>query len=490
VRRRDRRTVSSKYGEPTMTASGLSQTGGRPRVLVLGLDSATPQLVFDAWRDDLPTLSALMQRGIHGRLESTIPAITVPAWSTMTTGLDPGQLGFYGFRNRANHTYEDMTIANARDVRHPRLWDRLGDAGMRVAAIGVPQTFPVRPVNGELVSCFLTPSSKSEFTHPSELKAQIHDWLDGDEFLVDVPAFRSEDKHRILRDIYRMTDQHFTVCRRLLERQEYDFFMMVEMGVDRIQHAFWQYMDPDHPKHVPGSEFAPAIHDYYVHVDRQVASLLELVPDDTVVLVVSDHGARTMDGGVCINEWLIERGYLALAEYPSDVRSLERCQIDWPRTRAWASGGYYGRVFMNVQGREPQGVIPPERYEAERDALITDLATITDPGGRPIGVRGMKPEDLYASVTNVAPDLIVYFGDLEWRSVGSVGFRTTWTFENDTGPDEANHAQHGIFIMVDPRQPAAERRLDDLSIYDVTPTVLSILGQPIPDGLRGKVIAT
>jgi len=471
-----------------MVETGRSLGGERPRVLVIGLDSATPQLVFEDWRHDLPTLSTLMERGVYGPLESTIPAITVPAWSAMMTGLDPGQLGFYGFRNRADHSYDNMTIANARDVRHPRLWDRLGDAGLRVAAIGVPQTYPVRPINGELVSCFLTPSAKSEFTHPPELRDEIFGWLDGDEFLVDVPQFRSEDKDRILRDIYRMTDQHFTVCRQLLERQHYDFFMMVEMGVDRIHHAFWQYMDPNHPKHVPGSRFASAIHDYYVHVDRQISSLLSVVPDETVILVVSDHGARTMDGGICINEWLIGRGYLVLKEYPTDVRPLERCEVDWSRTRAWASGGYYGRLFMNVEGREPQGVIPPDRYESERDALVADLATITNPQGQPIGVRGMKPEDLYASVTNVAPDLIVYFGDLEWRSVGSVGFRTIWTFENDTGPDEANHAQHGIFVMVDPRRSGGDTQLDGLTIYDVTPTVLSLLGQNIPDGLRGRVI--
>jgi predicted AlkP superfamily phosphohydrolase/phosphomutase len=458
------------------------------RVIVIGLDCATPQLVFDAWRDDLPTISSLMDRGVYGRLESTIPAITVPAWSSMMTGLDPGQLGFYGFRNRTDHSYENMAIANARDVHEPRVWDRLSEAGKRVAVIGVPQTFPVRPVNGAMVSCFLTPSSRSEYTYPPALRDQISGWLDGDEFLVDVPNFRSEDKDRILADIYRMTDQHFMVCRRLLDADPYDFFMMVEMGVDRIHHAFWHYMDPDHPKHVPGSRFEHAIHDYYVHVDGLIRGLIDRIPDDTVVLVVSDHGARTMRGGICINEWLIERGYLVLKDYPTAIQPLEKCEVDWSRTRAWAAGGYYGRLFMNVEGREPQGVVPADRYEEERDRLVAELATITDPDGHPIGVKGFKPEDLYAAVGNVAPDLIVYFGDLEWRSIGSVGLRTIWTFENDTGPDEANHAQHGIFVLFDPSHPGNGQTLEDLRIYDVAPTVLAIMGEPAPDAARGRVI--
>src|SRR5690606_34644707 len=126
-------------------ADGASQrragsSAGR-RVLVIGLDSAPPALWLDRWRRDLPTIDRLIRLGVHGPLESTIPAITVPAWASMMTGLDPGQLGFYGFRNRSDYSYRQMAIANASDVRHPRAWDLLSRAGHRVAVIGVPQTY-------------------------------------------------------------------------------------------------------------------------------------------------------------------------------------------------------------------------------------------------------------------------------------------------------------------------------------------------------------
>ena len=462
--------------------------GAGRRVLVVGLDCAAPELVFGEWRDELPTLGRLMREGAWGPLESTIPAITVPAWSAMMTGRDPGQLGFYGFRNRRDHSYDGLTMANARSVREPRLWQVLSDAGVRVAAIGVPQTYPVAPINGHMVSCFLTPNARSEFTHPPELKQEIAGWIEG-EFLVDVPNFRSEDKDRILADIYRMADQHFTVCERLLEREEYDFFMTVDMGVDRIHHAFWKYMDPKHPKHEPGNRFESAIHDYYVHIDAKVGRLIELMGDDTTVLVVSDHGAKAMLGGVCINEWLIEHGWLALEETPDAPTPIERCRIDWSRTKAWGEGGYYGRLFLNVAGREPEGTIAPEDYEAERDRLVAELSTLTDHQGAPLKVDAYKPEDVYAEVTNVAPDLIVYFGELDWRSVGSVGIGSVWTFENDTGPDDANHAQHGIFILHDPSDPGGGVELEGLRLYDVTPTILTMLDLPVPEGIRGEVIA-
>jgi len=458
------------------------------RLLVVGLDCAAPELVFDAWQDELPTIGKLVRSGAFARLESTIPAITVPAWACMMTGLDPGQLGFYGFRNRTDHTYEGMSTANGRAVTSPRLWNLLGDVGKRVGVVGVPQTYPPQAVNGHLVSCFLTPGPESQFTFPPGLRDEIAGWVEG-EFLVDVPNFRSEDKDQILADIYTMATQHFTVCKRLLERERYDFFMTVDMGVDRIHHAFWKYMDPAHPKHEPGHRFARAIHDYYVWVDSQIAELSDRMGDDAITLVVSDHGGKAMVGGVCINEWLIEQGYLALRAYPDDVRSLERCEIDWSRTKAWGAGGYYGRLFMNVAGREPEGIIPPEDYELERSELVARLEAITDPDGRNIGTVAFRPEDVYREVRNVPPDLIVYFGDLNWRSVGSVGLRSAWTFENDTGPDDANHSQHGIFVLHDPLAPAHGQDLGTVSIYDVAPTLLGLLGQPVPDGIRGHALA-
>lgn len=473
-------------GAPTPARRQLRRDDQR-RMLVIGLDCAAPELVFDTWRTDLPTLNRLMTQGSYGRLESTIPAITVPAWACMMTGCDPGQLGFYGFRNRADYSYQRMSIANARAVSHPRIWDLLSAAGKRVAAIGVPQTYPVRPVNGHMVSCFLTPSAQSQFTYPAELKTEIVAWID-DDFLVDVPNFRSEDKDQILADIYRMAEQHFTICKRLLQRETYDYFMAVDMGVDRIHHAFWKYMDPRHPQHVPGNRFQQAIHDYYRFVDGQIAELLELIDDDTIVLVVSDHGGKAMLGGICINEWLIREGYLVLKEYPERTVPLEKCQIDWSRTRAWGAGGYYGRLHMNVRGREPQGVIEPQDYERERTALMQKLMAIPDPDGRDIGTRVFRPEDVYREVNNIPPDLIIYFGNLNWRSVGSVGLHTIWTFENDTGPDDANHAQHGIFILHDPRQLAGGQQLSDIQIYDVAPTILRLLGQPIPQNIRGQAI--
>src|SRR5262249_44616166 len=214
-----------------------------------------------------------------------------------------------------------------------RVWDYLGRAGKDVILLGVPQTYPVRPVNGVAVGCFLTPSIDNPYTYPAELKQEIAELVGP--YMVDVPDFRTEDKARLYEDIYRMTQKRFTLARHLLRTRPWDFFMMVEMGTDRLHHGFWKYMDPSHPKHQPGNPWEHAIRDYYRFVDAQIGELLEQVPREATVLVVSDHGAKGMEGGICINEWLIQQGYLVLHEYPNRPTRFAELAIDWSRTRAW-----------------------------------------------------------------------------------------------------------------------------------------------------------
>ncbi|MGH7265137.1 MAG: alkaline phosphatase family protein, partial [Candidatus Rokuibacteriota bacterium] len=420
----------------------------------------------------LPNLSRLMDQGQWGPLASCHPPITVPAWSAMMSGLDPGELGIYGFRNRKDHSYDGYAIANATAVKVDRVWDVLSRAGKKVLLVGVPQTYPIHPIDGWVVSDFLTPSTKSEYTYPSALKAEVERVSDG--YVLDVENFRTDDKAALLERIHAKTRKHFAVARHLCRTKPWDFFMMVEMGVDRIHHGFWSYMDPAHRKYQRGNPFEDAIRDYYRYVDREVGELLGCLPRDTVVFVVSDHGARRMDGGICFNEWLIQEGYLTLTSYPATATPIDKAEIDWSRTRAWGDGGYYGRLFLNVRGREPRGVIEPGDYEKVRSELIDRIAAITDPEGGNIGSKAHRPEDLYRRVGGVAPDLIVYFGDLAWRSVGTVGTKAVHTFDNDTGPDEANHDWEGIFVMRG--DGASPGRTDGLRLQDVGTKVRALYG--------------
>jgi predicted AlkP superfamily phosphohydrolase/phosphomutase len=454
--------------------------------MIVGLDCAPPRIVFDELRDELPTLRALMERGVFGVLESCDPPITVPAWSCMMSSKDPGTLGFYGFRNRADFSYDGLTFATADKMRHDRVWDLLSRAGKRVVVLGVPQTFPPRPVNGDMVSCFLAPSTESRYTYPEGLRDEIRAVVG--EYMVDVPNFRTDEKDRVLRDIHEMTRRRFALARHLRDTRPWEFFMLVEMGTDRLHHGFWRFYDSGHPDHDPASPYGRAFRDYYRYLDSEIAALIEPLDEETAVMVLSDHGAQSMVGGIQVNEWLIREGYLALAERPSTPTPIGKVAIDWPRTRVWADGGYYSRIFMNVKGREPQGAIEPHEYEPLREELIEKLEGLGDERGESIGTRVFRPSELYREVNGVPPDLIAYFGGLTWRSIGSVGDGRIHVRENDTGPDDANHAKEGMYIFAGPGMPSEPPRSPRL--YDIAPTVLRAMGQPVPADMQGRSLLT
>lgn len=459
------------------------------RVLIIGLDSAAPQLVFEQWKDDLPNLKSIMGDGLWGELRSCIPPITVPAWVAMMTSKDPGQLGIYGFRNRRSYQYDGLSVSNSLAVKEPTLWDILSQHGKRSIVLGVPPTYPPKFVNGILVGCFLTPNKQVRFTYPDEVEAELDAIADGN-YMLDVENFRTEDKEQLLSDIVLMTERRFKVIKKWIREKPWDFFMSVEIGLDRIHHGFWKYHDPEHPKYEKGNRFENAIHDYYRYLDREIGEIVDSVDDDTALFILSDHGAKKLEGGVCINEWFRREGYLVLKTEPTKPVRLEPDMIDWSRTRAWAEGGYYARVFLNVQDREPNGVIPRAQYESFRTQLAEKLRLIPDHKGQELQTAVLKPEEIYRAVKNIPPDLLVLFGDLSWRSVGSVGMDSIHTFENDTGPDDANHDFSGIFIMKHRDISVSLRgtHIKNLTLYDIAPTVLSMLGCPIPDDMIGKVI--
>ena len=451
--------------------------------MVIGLDCAPPEFLFERWRDDLPTIGSLMSRGRYGVLRSCDPPITVPAWACMTSSRSPGALGIYGFRNRRDHTYEGLSIADSRAVKAPRVWDLLSARGKSVIVIGVPPTYPVTPVNGVMISCFLTPDTEqAQYTHPPELKKEIESLVG--RYMVDVDNFRTSEKDRLLADIEEMTDKRFRVAEHLLETRPWDLFFMVEMGTDRMHHAFWRYSDPEHRLHEPGNPYEGAMLDYYRALDEKVGRLLRFADDDTAVLVVSDHGAKRIDGGICINEWLRSEGYLTLKEEPTQPAPLRPELVDWGQTRAWGEGGYYCRLNLNVAGREPQGTVAPEQFDSLRDELKQKLEALGDDEGRPIGTIAYKPEDLYSDRNGIPPDLLVYFGGLAWRSIGQVGTGRVHVFENDTGPDDANHAPDGVYILAG--NGVAPGEGEQRPIFDIGPTLLTLLGEPVPAEMEGE----
>ncbi|MCL4512685.1 MAG: alkaline phosphatase family protein [Candidatus Eremiobacteraeota bacterium] len=463
----------------------------KQRVFVLGLDAVPPSLL-KTLKGGIPNLTRFLETSEYGPLESTHPPITCPAWATMATGKDPGELGVYGFRNRTGPGYDHLKMVSSRDIQAPSVWDLLSQRGKEVIVVAVPPGYPPKPVKGYFVSCFLTPGHKNSFTYPEDFKEEL--LKISPKYKFDVMNFRTPEKERILKEIYELTDQHFKLVHHFLKTKPWDFFMFTEIATDRLHHAFWKYFDSSHPKHDSASKFKDAIPDYYRYLDSLIGKTFELLDDKTTVFVVSDHGSKAIHGGIGINEFLIREGYLVLkqeelkknllieptllvspclpAGNQNHVIGVSPEIIDWKKTRAWGEGGYYARVFINKKGREPEGIVLESEFEPLKLKLREKLQAIPDENGNTLDTKVLFPEEIYPLITGIPPDLMVYFDNLNWRAIGTIGYPSLYVSENDTGPDDSNHSQDGVYAFKNSQ--TQKKKVEGMKIHQISQKILEV----------------
>lgn len=451
------------------------------KLAVFGLDCADARLVFDTLSDSVPMCRHLSNKGFAAVMRSTDPPLTIPAWTTMTTGKDPGQLGLYGIRIRTGFGYHALRVSTSHDVKEERIWDILRAHNLKSIIVGIPQTYPVIPMNGVCVAGIPAPDAGRIPTWPEHLEFELQNRFPG--YRVDIGDFRTLSKAELIHQLFSMTRARFAVFRHLLKTHDWNFAMMVEIGLDRLHHAFWHHWDSNHPLYVVDSPFQQVIPEYYSLLDQEIADTLPFLPSDCGVLIVSDHGAQAMRGGVRINQWLIRNGWLTLKKMPSTEAPLQPDMVNWSVTRAWGEGGYFGRIFMNVAGREPCGIVSSADYRNQRLQLASELNSMRDPDGNSLRNHAFFPEDLYVETKGIPPDLMVYFDGLAWRALGGVGPNPeaygddVFTLRNDRGPDGANHDFSGIcisnFKVDSDTTNGSFQRPGTVSINDIMSTVLN-----------------
>ena len=502
------------------------------RVLVIGWDGAAPELVYP-WVEQghLPALGRLMAGGATGEVASTMPPLSGPAWAAFVTGRTPGQTGMYDFLYRRKGSYGFAPInARMRDGRS--LWKTLSDAGRRVGVFNVPLTHPVEPVNGYMVSGFMAPYGTRDYTYPPELADEL-DSLVGGYRLYPSASYSDRQPEAFFRAVEEVIEQRTQATLHLMDTRPWDFLITVMYETDTSEHQLWHYIDPTHPHYDPArvARYGNPLLRIFQQVDDSLRQILERVDDDTLVIFMSDHGMGPVHDFVFLNSWLRDEGFLALKQnawtrmkslamyagfnlvnvhklvnalylikdiehrvsYSKDSL-LKRIflsfdDVDWSRTVAYSFGRAVGPVYVNLRGREPQGIVEPgAEYEAVRDEIAHRALAFTDPRtGKRLAKAALRREEVYhGRHLEQAPDLILIPADETSHVFGLSDFGS-WSLFEPAYRYTAVHRPNGVLAMRGPQVPAGQK-IADARLEDLAPTILYAMGVPVPADMEGRVL--
>lgn len=486
------------------------------RVTTIGLDAATFAVVDPLIEaGELPTLARLCATGSRGVLRSVTHPLTPNAWSTIVTGVNAGQHGIWDFTQRADDGYR-LRLVSGGDRRAPALWDRLRGTGIRSGLVSIPFTWPAPAVDGCAIAGFDAADRDDGFTSPPELLAELRARFGP--LVLDHRFPLGRDGELDLDLVRRAADGKVEVAAWLVERFDLDLLFAVFMAADHVHHLCWDDWERR------GAESLVA--DVYRILDRATGDLLEAVGGGDVV-VISDHGGGKLDGVVNLNAYLASRGMLAYGKGGSALgrraasqlfalrrvvpegarravkRRLPRLRerayeetsytvVDWSRTRAFAYGTF-GNVVVNVRGRESEGVVDPADYESVRDEVAAALLELRGPGGEEIVKAVHRRESLcYGPELDKVPDLVVEFREYAWLGKGNLQSRadSLWDrieIESSRHSYVGSHRKEGLVVMSGPSIVEGGTLTADL--VDVAPTLLYLLGAPIPGDAEGRLLS-
>ncbi len=505
-------------------------------VLVIGLDGATFTILQSLIeRGSLPHLAQIQQNGSWGPLLSTIPPVTAPAWASFMTGVNPAGHGVFNFfkRDPAGYASEETAgFVHAGLIRTPTIWEILSQAGKRIGVVNVPLTYPPRPVNGFMITGMLTPPSAACFTYPPELAERLPGYQIDLDYTRTETGFSLESRpgeDELLRGVNELLDRRAEHCLRLMAEEEWDCFTVVFVGTDRLFHELWHYLDPGCPAYsLPRGEVVRQAVETYLHrLDTVVGQLRAAAGLQATTVVMSDHGfGRAPTKRVNLNDWLIELGLLHVAKSgrsllraefwatrlglrrPAIKRVLERwvplrllrgagtdkqgrreVPADWSRTQAYAVQMYNHicGIEVNLRAHKRQGIIDPgSEYEQLRGFILSELMKLRDPeSGIPLVQAAYRREALFhGPYCDQAPDIIVEL-DPGYAGLAPLGNRVI--VAPHSMRRRGDHRREGIFLAQGPNLVSGVLSPPP-AITDLAPTILYLLGVPVPRQIDGRVL--
>jgi predicted AlkP superfamily phosphohydrolase/phosphomutase len=502
------------------------------KIFVLGLDGASPEVIDSLIAlGRLPAFGKLKKEGVWGKLRTTIPPITGSAWSSFMTGKNPGKHGIFDFIHRKEGTYH-LSPINARLREGRPFWSWAGDAGKKVCIFNVPVTYPPERVNGIMVTGMLTPSNKMDYTFPPSLAKELDRVTQGYRIHITESYSKGREEH-FLKHLEEMTEMRKKAMEYLFGLEDWDVFIAIFEGVDIIQHELWHCSDRTHFRHDPSQEkYLDVIANYYERMDGILKEITDRwIGPEWNLMVMSDHGAGPLHKLLYVNNFLMKRSFLQLKKgvLPT-LRNLLFRQgivpmtfyhfllriglgklkkkarfgqsesllkpfflsfedVDWSRTKAYSIGSTAGQVYVNLKGREPMGTVQPgAEFEEVREAIIGELKMLVDEEtGKPVVDEIYRKEELYSGPhLREAPDIVFLPRNLEIASFGEYEFASHRILDPSRGVS-GSHRMDGLLMMKGHRiQQGAE--IEGAEIIDLAPSILYLLGLPIPEGVDGRVL--
>lgn len=465
------------------------------RTFVLGIDGGSWRILNNL---DLPAFERLTKSGTTGTLRSTLPPITYPAWKCYSTGKNPGKLDVFGFIN-LDREREENRQNDATHFDSAELWDYLSSEGKRVGVVNMPSTYPPHKVNGIIIAG--PNSGESGLVKPEDREEEI----------MDRGYVPMSNGHRLalqsggdttISAAEELIESRFDVSRQLLNEEEFDFFNLTIYCTDPVQHHFWE-----------GEEVAET----YRILDRELGTLLNQLEEDDEewnVVVISDHGFRSINGGAYVDTWLQQEGFLRQKKDISDSAEplLSRIGVNTQNTvrivRVLGLEGLVGKLpdsftsRVNEQLPSQGGVAVVDSVDWERsdamflmggiyvlnqerrgeilDELEGALGSFTI-DGEAVFDEVYRTDEVYSGAyTGAAPDLIPISNDFKL-----LGFSGDGSLFDPDNSWIAAHEMEGLFVGSGPSFGANGET--NLQLYDLMPTVLHSLGSPVPTDCDNEV---
>ena len=471
---------------------------GKDKVIIIGLDGADYYITKKFIEENkLPNLKRIAEEGIYSKLRSTIPPLSPSAWTSIFTGCTPAEHGIYGFTKRRKDSYFPRPIST-KDRKVDAIWTILSQYGKRCILINIPFSYPPEKINGIMITGLGTPSKDSDFVYPPEYKKVILEGFPDYDVDFGEDAIDRRNPSSVLPKIDKVTNAQIELTKKLFLEEDWDFFCSVFRSLDVIQHFFINDLEK--------------VLRYYKVLDNFIGWILNNMNlDNTTLIICSDHGFSYSHTNFNVNAWLKEGGYLhtkykrmknrilpsvetikrILAKYSigrkityfvknSDlVKYILRIlpsgevdvnKIDWKRTKAYFWDGSFGLIYLNLKGREPEGILIYSEKDIIINNIINDLKKLRDTKTGKCPVKEVfKGSEFYGSNDIDIPDIILLRND--GYSLRSGVMEDVFTKKEEYPGD---HDIDGIFLAIGSKIKGLNIRVSNVT--DIVPLVLSIFG--------------